>query len=441
MSISSDGVIVPQRVKDTQNGRLLVGAPEVRHRSLDWSSVFLGILFVAPVASQFAQFLRPNQAVLGAQPLSVVVQVSLIAISILAWLRYRSSGGWSKWGYAFFATLLITWAVTLLLTGLHKDLVLLSVFVLPISVVMLLLKRPSEFALRVAGDMFAWSLVVVASTAQILDVLGIRPLKYEGWNRTWIQVWDAFPFLFNFIDYGSRWEGPFGNVNFAGPVGAFLVVYGATRRRISGWALMVAGLVILFVSDSRSAWVSALVAVLTLAAFSIGWSGPARLYAVAASAVAGGLVLILVAINMLDDAPSGRGSFWRGYVEQWMSYPVAGVGGRGIQELIDSGLLPVMATHGHNFLVDPLLRFGLLGTLGVVACFCCAAMVVLRASPDVKPAAAAMLTLVIVTGISEDLVSWTYMSIAVVPLLYVGIVGGKNREKDTKIESRNELGV
>lgn len=396
------------------------------------STIYPAIIFATPVIAQFGQFWLPETPIMGAQPLSVAVQLSMFTFAALAWFRYRSDMQWSPVGRSFWIALIATWIALMGLSIWHGDLFLISSVVVPAIFVMLLLKRPNMADVRLAADVYAWMIVLAAVIAQILDALGIKNLHYEGWNRSWIRIWDAFPFLFEIIDYGRRWEGPFGSVNFAGPIGAFLVVYGLMRRRLTGSLLVASGLVFLFVSDSRSAWFSAVVASIMFLAmlFIYRWNRVRLGRVIGFSALATTTVFILVLA--VDRAPAARGLFWEAYLRQWLDYPLTGLGGRGIALLLEQNVLPQTATHGHNILIDPLLRYGILGTLAVASVISLCLLLCVKAPKRVKPEVVALASLFLITGIAEDLVSWTYLSISIVPLMLLGMLADRDGAIDMR---------
>lgn len=410
------------------SGLLRLDEPGVFLRG-KFSSHYLIYLILAPVFSQFGQHLDPSTPVVLAQPLSVVLQFTLVAIAGVSWISYQPTAQWSRTGQAFFVMVIATWLLASVSTMWHESLLNPTLVLLPVSLVMILLKPPPLHEVRIAANVFAWALVAIAAIAQMLDELGVRPLHYEGWNRTWIRIWDTFPVLFNLIDYGSRWEGPFGNVNYAGPIGAFLVIFGLIQRRVSGSLLTATGVLFLFVSDSRSAWMAALIAVLVLFSASQVRRNDRKLVTI----VCGGAAVLLFAIFVLaivqDASSTGRRLFWAAYVDQWMSDPLTGVGEKGINELIADMRLPAMATHGHNLIIDPLLRYGLLATLAIAGCGILASLVAWRADPIVRPASLALVALFLGLGVAEDLVSWTYLSISVIPLLFVVMIGDRRLPK------------
>ena len=392
------------------------------------SGVYLVPLLLSPLFGQFVQYLFPNTTGPLFQPWSVAANFFLFSCAVLLWIPAQTSFAPSRNVRSFFVVLIVSWLGAVVASLVHVDALTLAAL-LPVSAAaMILVKIPSWKAVKWSADTFAWAIIIFAALAQILDALGIKTLKYEGWNRTWIQVWDLFPFLFNVIDYGSRWEGPFGNVNFAGPMGAFLVVYGFVRKSRVSWFFVVVGGVILFVSDSRAAWVSAIVAVLVffiLKSQRDRRNSKARMLAVIlALAALSAFIYALIS----DTSPTGRGLFWQSYLREWVNAPFIGIGGSGIRRLTETGELPAMATHGHNLLVDPLLRYGLITTIFIGTLVALAFVIGVRSESPVRPASMALVSLFLVSGLAEDLVNWPYLSLYLTPLV-LGVLTAVSWEK------------
>ena len=106
--------------------------------------------------------------------------------------------------------------------------------------------------------MISDSLAAVAIASQLLDFCDIKALHHEGWNR--------WPLLTDITGPIGRWEGPFGNVNYAGPIGSFLVVFGLMRPGCRRVLFVAAGDVIILMSDSRIAILSCAVGIAVLIA-------------------------------------------------------------------------------------------------------------------------------------------------------------------------------
>ncbi len=194
---------------------------------------YLATLFVTVVLAQFAQYLSPSQALLKGQPAAVVMNFAGFGVAFVLWWLYRPRDSWPSVFAWLVGAWALLWAVTVGLSVLHGDLFTLTALLVPAGLAMIWLKKPSLSATYSAGDAFAFGLIGIALASQALDFAGIRASDFEGWSRIPGQT-QVIEFAYR--NFGSllgdytgplaRWMGPFGNVNYEGPIGAFLLVYG-----------------------------------------------------------------------------------------------------------------------------------------------------------------------------------------------------------------------
>ncbi|MDA9802816.1 O-antigen ligase family protein [bacterium] len=393
---------------------------------------YLVALFVTPVVTQFAQYVFPGVAVLGAQPLSVVLAFIGTSVALALWFLYTPQQSWPLLFQLFSGSLAFAWMFAVVTTAIHGDSLNLTAFLVPICLFMVWLKRPHSRDVWRAGDTFAWSIIAVAVAAQVLDWLGLRELRYDFWNR--------LPVIDQVIGPIGRWEGPFGNSNLAGPIGAFLVAYGLYRYGLSRWAMVITGGVIVFLSDSRTGYLGLLVALLVAALYRprIGRFPITR--TTRAVALVGAALAFVGLVALLDPTLNGRTSAWSTFLSLSLSSPVTGVGGEGIAIAIQgNGLLDGWASHGHNLLIDPLARTGFLGTFPILVGLISALALTLRAAKLGKQAGLVVLACFLASGITEDVVDWRYLGVQALPLLLgtmLGALSTPRLEKNASWESQ-----
>lgn len=379
-------------------------------------ATYLVALFVTPVVTQFAQYIFPGVAVVGAQPLSVVLAFIGTSVSLVLWFLYAPQRSWPPLFQVFIGALVLAWVFAVVTTAFHRDAFNLAAFLVPVSLFMVWLKRPHARDVWRAGDAFAWLVIAEAVAAQMLDWLSLRELRYNFWNR--------LPVIDQVIGPIGRWEGPFGNSNLAGPIGAFLVAYGLYRYGLSRWTMVFTGGVIVFLSDSRTGYLGLLVALVVAALYRprIGrfqMNGTARALALVVAALA-----FVALIVLLDPKINNRTLVWSTFWNLWWSSPLVGVGGEGITNAIQGdGLLDGWATHGHNILIDPLARAGLLGTLPLLVGLISALALTLRAAELGKQVGLVVLACFLANGITEDVVDWRYLGLQAFPLLLAAMLG------------------
>ena len=376
---------------------------------------YLSALLLTVVVSQFAQYLWPTTAIFKSHNPGVVIDFVGFGIAVLLWWCYRPNDSWPPefaWLIGAWAAL---WAVTIGLSVFHGDLFnVTAILVLP-SLAMIWLKKPSLPAIFAAGDLFAVCLIAIAVASQLLDLVDIKALHYEGWNR--------WPLLTEITGPIGRWEGPFGNVNYAGPIGVFLVVFGLLRRSWRRALFVVAGAVIILISDSRSAVFACAVGIAVLIAVAPRLGHlltPTWLRIAAPTAVAVAFTGYIVAI---DPTLNLRTPVWETFLSQWMASPITGVGATGIQAAINDGSLQSWANHGHSLVIDPLTRYGIIGLLAVAAVVVVTGIISSKAARTGFAAPVVLSATFVAGGISEDLVDWRYLGVQAVPFLLAGLIG------------------
>jgi len=400
------------------------------HHLRDSGAPYLATLFTTVVLAQLAQYLWPTQVILKGQPASVVVSFVGYGVAFVLWCLYRPRDCWPP----VFAWLLgawaLLWAVTVGLSVHHRDLFTLTALLVPAGLGMIWLKKPSLGATFRAGDAFALGLIAIAVASQALDVVGIRASNFEGWSRIPGQT-QVVEFAYRHFgsllgDYTgplARWMGPFGNVNYAGPIGAFLLVYGLLRN---GWRrvlFIAAGALIVVGSDSRTSILSCAAGAAAFIALSPNLGSirtPVWLRIAAPTSVA---VAFVGYITVIDPTLNQRTPVWEVFFATWQSSPVIGVGSSGLQTVIDGGSLQAWANHGHNIFIDPLARYGIVGVLAVMAVIIASGVIATQAARAGLAASAVLFVTCLAGGFSEDLVDWRYLGVQAVPLMLAGLLG------------------
>lgn len=398
-----------------------------RARLQESGAFYLTALFVTPAVAQFTQYLFPGRSIFGAQPVSVIFALLGTCTALALWFPYRSRLPWPFLFHVFMGASLVTWVSVVIIANFHRDLFNLTALLVPPILLMIWLKRPESRDVWRAGDALAWSLIAIAVAAQLLDWMGLRELRYDFWNR--------LPVIDQIIGPIGRWEGPFGNSNLAGPIGAFLVAYGLFRYGFSRWVMVITGGVVVFLSDSRTGYLG-LVAALLVAAVYQQHIGPLRMTRTIRIAMTAILVLtVLMSIVVLDPTLNGRTDLWALFFELWWASPLAGVGEVGISEATRETFLDGWGTHGHNILMDPLARSGIVGMGALIVALVSALALTIRAAQKGSQVGLALLVCFLTVGISEDVVDWRYLGVQALPLVVavvLGVVAGKQCRAETR---------
>ena len=133
-------------------------------------------------------------------------------------------------------------------------------------------------------------------------------------------------------------------------------------------------------------------------------TGALRGIAAAGAVVAGaGLLFVVVGANT---GLTGRTSIWPAYLELWAGSPVWGAGEAGIGEAQREGLLPAWAYHAHSLWLDVLARYGAVAFVAVGVVLASAVVVAVGGMRRGEPAAAGVVTVVLVSSIAHTLIDW-----------------------------------
>lgn len=423
---------------DLEGPPLSARAPGARLRA---SGAYLIALALTPVLTAMAHHIWPTEPTFRGQPPAVFVACVGLIVAIALWATGRPAWHhppavrWSPVARAVLIAFAVLWAVTLGLSLLHGDLFDVTAFVPPVVLAMLWFEPPTRVAALRALDAWGLGIVVIAITAMALDFAGLRIIAPQGvirWPLELIGLFGMDPAATVPVEqinacticygYVGRWEGPFGNVNIAGPIGATVLMLGLLRFGWRRWVMAVSGAIIVVLSDSRTALIAIAFACLAwvLSAHTIGawrvrtWS---RWVALAIAAV-----VAVGYVGIIDRNLNLRTEVWGAFVRAWPASPWLGVGQSGIDRMVSEGALPGWATHGHSMLIDALLRYGLLGMVLTLVTLALLVSVAVRAARRREVLPIVLISAAIGAGLTEDLMDWRYWSIAIAPVLLAGLV-------------------
>jgi len=396
-----------------------VQASEVLRGTLTRTRVgsYLAVSAIAIVLAQLAQAWWTTEPLFKGQ--SVSIWISLLSAPVLILLAFleRPAVSWALLTKIFLSTLLLAWLYQFLLLVIRQEAYNYSTFLFPITLVLLLWKPLSPGKIRFAANTLAYSIVALVIAYLVLAYLGYIDPREEFPRR--------LPFLPDSPFGPWRWEGPFGNVNFSGPIGAYLAVYGLFTPARSKWLFSLVGLTILIASESRGALFAAFVGfILWLVS---RFEGDAR--KVRRRVMTWLLCLApLAAIAFLlvkDPTLNGRTVIWREYLDLAVNDPLWGGGNSGIDVALDSAQISVFATHGHSLLVQSLAVNGLVSLLLLLMLLICAIRLGLSAAQKGNWIGLALVVVFILCNLYEDLTSFGYMDVQVLPLV-VGVLLSAN---------------
>ena len=210
----------------------------------------------------------------------------------------------------------------------------------------------------------------------------------------------------------GRWGGLPGYPNIAGQMGALLVVYGLSRPARRRWVFVLAGLITLLLTDSRTSYAAAAVGLLLLTVLP-GWGAtywkitPARVVALVLALAMGLRVLIQV---VMDPSLTGRLAMWREFFSLVRGFLPFGTGQDVIDSAIADGSLPAWAHQGHNLFLDTFVRYGLVGLVITVLFVGLAVVLTFRPIGREVGVGLALIAALIVSCLGDLGIGWTYPS-------------------------------
>jgi O-antigen ligase len=397
------------------------------------SSHYLAVLLVCVSVFQAIHYRFPANRAFGDIPPATVVAFVMVALAAALWSAYRPAGQWdvaTRWELAL---LIALWLFTVEDSRSHGDVITPLVVLMPIAVFLIAAKRPDRVSLDLAADAFAWSVVILCLGFLLIQAVGPAPgpataITVFERDTYWLPLADVFRLP-------GRWYGPFGHPNIASPLGVFLVVYGITRPGVRRIAFTATGVLILLLTATRSSMIAVVVGVVLLAALDrrvIRGRAYGRYLVLAGLVGAFALAAVLVVRNPILN---GRTVIWPQYVELWKGSPLVGVGDPGIGVAIEQGLLPDWAVHGHNVLLDALTRYGILAAALVAGVLALAAWITGRAALRGRPLGVALITTLVIGGLTETLFDWRYLTFTLAILVLAVVLSADDADESPAVPS------
>jgi O-antigen ligase len=385
-------------------------------------SYYLDVALVTPVIAAFAAYGMGGNPLWRGQSAAIWISIIGCVVSFLLWLPFRPTQTNTTLGSAALVAVLLVWTLQTCLILVNGSVFNISTFAFPMVIAQVLMKPPGFKSAQRSCINMSFALVAIGVMAVVLTSTGLATDSFDpgrtGPNR--------IPILTDLLGISGRWEGPYGNVNYAAPVGGFLLIFSLGLRGVNRLVLGISGLVVLLLAQGRTALLATIAAVLAFILAkprrTIGRSlgRPLRWLVVIGITVAAAL-----AIRITDPTFSGRTGVWRDYFELWLSNPVRGVGQRGIENYLASGgtYSEVALNHGHSIFLDTLARYGLVlmipGLILMILVICLGVRSIRVEGTTVL----AIGVFAVCSGIAETTISWNYLSLTTLPLIVAVILG------------------
>lgn len=356
-------------------------------------------------------------AVFKGQSAAVLAPLAISLISVVFWTVYPWGGWFSKLAVAFLISMGVAWGAIWLLERADGQGVNYAAFLVPALVAMLLTKPVGPTFVRRAALALSWSMLVAVLIAELHAIA-------TGYRMEGLNLALRIPGVSAAVTEGVRWQGPFQNPNYAGPIAAFMLVFALSTRFRWRPLMLGASAAMLLLAGSRSAFMGLFVGVTVLALF----SHSPRLRRVPVRArllwtALAGLVLMAAAVA-LDPSLNGRVPIWPKYWHLWLWSPLDGVGTTHIQEQIRMGNLDPWDVHAHNLVLDVMGRYGLVALVPVLIMLVLAVWSTYRAARNGAALGLALVSAFLTIGLVEVHGSWLYWGAPTVWLLLAVLGSG-----------------
>lgn len=357
-------------------------------------------------------------------PLAALTSLVTVVLALVLWMRDPLPGlrtGLLPW---FLVALLALWVYQVVLNVMRNEDLRIPALMLPIMIALVAYRTPVGTDATRVSDVFAWAVIVFSAVTLVLESVGVVPHWTITDSASMIVNERASYFLplADLVGIQGRWSGPFVHPNLAGPVGGFLLVFGATRRGLNRIAFVSSGIVILLLTASRSALVAAVVGLVLLAA--VSWinrpSGLTRRTRVLITALPA--LVVATAVIVVNPGFSGRTSMWPQVVDLWRATPLLGIGDGGFERAIDDGTLPVWAIHAHNVILDAGVRTGVVGFAIAVTVLALASVLAVAAARRGEGVALALVGMLLVASMTDAIIVWRYLTGTLIVLVLAALM-------------------
>ncbi len=364
------------------------------HNGVNYFTTFL----IGVVASIFLVDVATQEPFFKGQSLSITVSLVIGLIGVIQWLFFKSKVRRNKYTSAFLISFLAFWGYLYIRALIDHTGYNYTIFLVPLLLLMLLFKPLSREEVIASADIFAWAIVIMIIVAELVALAN----GYRGLGSVLIRI----PFLPDSVGGTDRWVGPFDNPNYAGPIGAYLLIYGIFRAGVTRGVLIASGIAILVLSGSRSAMFGV---VAGLSVYFI-YSQNLRLLKLSRKVRAGLVAMLAVALvvisNLADPTFNGRTPIWAQYWQWFKDQAISGHGTNAITNEIASGAIPRWMVHAHDIFLDQAGRNGLLGVALLLALIGIALMCTIKTAGSGVSVGLALVATFIVIGLVEVPEAW-----------------------------------
>jgi O-antigen ligase len=384
-------------------------------------SVYLSVLSVGIVLSQFANYLWFEEPLYRGQSANILLFFVVFAVSFMAWLRVPARERAGAWLTSFLILMSIAWLAHLILYRIHGDAFNYTALLYVPILLMIWWKPPTVRDAWSSIFAFAWAVTLILIVTRVLEMLGILAIKAQA---QFVIDFDEARYFLPFNDLmgiEGRWPGPFGHNGDTAMMGAFLIVIAIAHRTKSSWVFLSVGVFTLLITSGRASIGAAATGIVILVMFA-----REGFFAKVPQSVrfVGGLLVLAagaVFMYMWQAGATGRNAFWPAFLELWRTSPIVGVGSSGVSV---SGGITQEFGHAHNLYIDELARYGLIGFLTQFAAIALGVAIAILAARRGLAGPLAIIAAYLVTGITEPRNQWMSPSVTGMLLILAVVTAG-----------------
>jgi len=393
-----------------------------------------------PALSIYAHSIAPSKSVFKGQDLGILLGIAGGLLIFLLWITYQGRMS-DKRTQLFLFIVSVTWVYSIARTQFDGSLFNVTFFLLPEIALLIGLKGLTKQSVQIGGLCLAYSLIFVALLNLVLAPFGIGP---DGFHIADSAV-TRLPIITDLLGLDTRWGGPFGSVNIAGPIGGFIFVYGFTQvNRTHKFALIFGGGTFLLLSQARTSVMAVIIALAIYFLWSPRICTSLHRVQVRISVFTALFVGFLVYIVLLDPTLNGRIQIWQDFLALWRTEPLLGVGSNGVSTFVQNRLeIPGLITHNHahSVLIDGLMRYGLIMLILTLVILSIAIVVGITALPSIGPSSLAITFYVISAGLTETIFDWIYWGALVAPLFLAVLLGATSRSEEIALPQKEPIPI
>jgi len=401
---------------------------QLRARS---GTVYLSILAVGVVLTQYANYLGQGEPVFKGQSAAIVSFFVVFGLAFLFWLGIESRTKASGLLSGFLILMSVAWFAHLFLYRVQGDDFNYTALLYVPVLAMIWLKPPELREAWTAILAFAWTVAGVLVLTRVLEMLGVIAIKTQSQGVINFDEERYFLPLNDLLGIDGRWPGPFGHNGDTAMMGALLIVIAVAYWTWASWVFIAVGAFTLLITSGRASIGATIAGIIVVVVF----AKHGRIARVPATIrVWGGLaVLIAGAVFMYTRSagPTGRNDFWPAFLKLWESSPLIGIGTSGISV---SGGITQQYGHAHNLYIDELARYGLLGFITQFGAIAFGVFIAFLAAKRGIAGPLAILTAYLVTGVTEPRNQWMSPSVTGMLLILAVVTAGsaiKSKRSET----------